>query len=91
MAIEGTDWWAIAGAAAGGLVVGAVGAKLVSPKETVARNGVVKSSEPVFMGIRRWYEVPSALDIRHRALATIWQKGDRYWLRVYSLKMPTGT
>lgn len=79
MAIEGNDWWAIAGAAAGGLVAGIVGTKLAG------------SSDPVFMGIRRWYEVPSTLDMRKRAIATIWQKGDRFWLRIYPIEMPTGS
>jgi hypothetical protein len=83
MAIEGNDWWAIAGAAAGGLVVGAIGAKL-------AKSSV--PSEPlIFMGIRRWYEVPSTEDVRSRALATVWEQGDDYWLRVYVWQMPTGT
>lgn len=78
MAIEGNDWWAIAGAAAGGIVAGVVGAKLVSPKG------------PFFTGIRRWYEVPSTLDVRQRVMATIWQRGDGYWLKVYPVAMPTG-
>jgi hypothetical protein len=82
MAIEGNDWWALAGAAASGVAAGLIGAKLIkSGKE---------DDDPVFTGIRRWYEEPSTEDVRNRSVATIWKKNGGYRLRVYALNMPTG-
>jgi hypothetical protein len=73
MAIEGNDWWAIAGAAAGGLAAGMVGSKLLSQNK----------EDPYFVNLRRIYVKDARADEEpESAVVSLWEApGDGYMVR----------
>lgn len=78
MAIEGNDWWAVAGAAAGGLAAGLIGSKLSTSKK----------EPPYFVNLRRIYvRQGDDQDELITAIATIWS--DPETMYDYTVRMST--
>lgn len=78
MAIEGNDWWAVAGAAVGGLAAGLIGSKLTSS---------TPKSAPYFVNLRRIYvRQGDSQDEPMQAIASIWSDPESL---SYTVRMAT--